>query len=57
MGNLMPPLWGKMGKQIESEIEKLDKQIAECQDEKKRAKLQAKREELEELRSETSNEK
>lgn len=57
MGNLAPPLWGKMGKQIESEIEKLDKQIAECQDEKKRAKLQAKREELEELRSETSNEK
>ena len=57
MGNLAPPLWGKMGKQIESEIEKLDKQIVECQDEKKRAKLQAKREELEELRTETSNEK
>lgn len=57
MGNFMPPLWGKMGKQIESEIEKLDKQIAECQDEKKRAKLQAKREEFEELRSKTSNEK
>lgn len=57
MGNLMPPLWGKMGKQIESEIEGLDKQIAECQDDKKRAKLQAKREELEKLRSETSNKK
>lgn len=57
MGNLAPPLWGKMSKQIDSEIERLDKQIAQCQDEKKRAKLQAKRDEFEELRSKTSSEK
>ena len=44
MGNWMPPLWGKMGKQIEAQIKKLDEKIANTTDEKKLKKLNKERE-------------
>ena len=44
MGNWMPPLWGKMGKQIEAQIKKLDEKIANTADEKKLKKLNKERE-------------
>lgn len=57
MGAGAPPLWGNMAVQIKKEIAHLDKKIAECNDEKKRAKLQEKRAEYEQMLVETSNEK
>lgn len=44
MGNWMPPLWGKMSKQIEEQIKKLDEKIANTTDEKKLKKLNKERE-------------
>lgn len=44
MGNAMPPLWGKMNKQIEEQIKKLDEKIANTTDEKKLKKLNKERE-------------
>ena len=44
MGNWMPPLWGKMNKQIEEQIKKLDEKIANTTDEKKLKKLNKERE-------------
>ena len=44
MGNWMPPLWGKMNKQIEAQIKKLDEKIANTTDEKKLKKLNKERE-------------
>lgn len=44
MGNWMPPLWGKMSKQIEAQIKKLDEKIANTTDEKKLKKLNKERE-------------
>lgn len=57
MGTAAPPLWGNMAAQIKKEIANLDKKIAECNNEKKRAKLQEKRAEYEQMLVETSNEK
>lgn len=57
MGNAMPPVWGKMSKEIDAEIASLDKKIAECEDEKQRKKYEAKRAEYEEMRSKTSDAK
>lgn len=44
MGNWMPPLWGKMSKQVEAQIKKLDEKIANTTDEKKLKKLNKERE-------------
>lgn len=49
MGNAMPPLWGKMSKEIEAEIKSIDEKLAKCDDEKKRAKLTEKKEAYEEM--------
>ena len=57
MGNVMPPVWGKMGKEIKDEIISLDRKIAKCDDEKKLAKLQEKKAEYEKMLAETSDEK
>lgn len=46
MGNAMPPLWGKMSKQVEAQIKKLDEKIANTTDEKKLKKLNKERETL-----------
>ena len=46
LGNPMPPLWGKMNKQIEEQIKKLDEKIANTTDEKKLKKLNKEREVL-----------
>lgn len=57
MGNAMPPLWGKMTKQINDEIVRIDEKLAVCKDEKKRAKLQEKKAEYEKMLADTSDEK
>lgn len=57
MGNLAPPLWGKMGKQIQDEITRLDSKIANCTDEKKLADYKERKAEYEKMLAETSDEK
>ena len=52
MGAAMPPLFGKLDKQIEKEIAKLDKQIEVEVDEKKKAKLIEKRADYEDMLAE-----
>ena len=49
MGNAMPPLWSKMNKQIEEQIEKIDAKIANTTDEKKLRKLNKQRDTLVEM--------
>lgn len=49
MGNAVPPLWGKMSKEIEAEIKSIDAKLAKCEDEKKRAKLAEKKEAYEKM--------
>lgn len=57
MGKAMPPLWGKMSKQIETEKARIEKKLAVCKDEKKCKKYEAQIAELNKMLVETSDEK
>lgn len=57
MGNVMPPFWGKMHNEIESEIRRLDEKIEKCDDEKKIAKYRERKAEYEKMLSDSSDEK
>ena len=57
MGNVAPPFWDKMKKEINAEIAYLDKKIAECKDTEQRKKYEAKRAEYEEMRIKNSSKK
>lgn len=57
MGNLAPPLWGKMGKQIEAEKARIEKKLEVCKDDKKRQKYEAQIAELDKMLVDTSDEK
>lgn len=52
MGNLAPPVWGKMSKQVEKEIAKIDKKLEGEKDEAKVKKLLDKRAEYEKMLAE-----
>lgn len=56
MGTISPPLWNKMGKEVKQEIAAVDKKLEKCTDEKKRARLEAKREEYVEMLEQDSSE-
>ena len=49
MGNAVPPLWGKMSREIKAEIKSIDEKLAKCNREKKRAKLTEKKEAYEQM--------
>ena len=57
MGNFMPPLWGKMSKEIKEEKARLEEKLAVCKDEKKCKKYEAQIAELDKMLVETSDEK
>ena len=57
MGNVAPPFWDKMKKEINAEIAYLDKKIAECKDTEQLKKYEAKRAEYEEMRIKNSSKK
>lgn len=57
MGNAMPPLWGKMSKEIKEEKARLEEKLAVCKDEKKCKKYEAQIAELDKMLAETSDEK
>mgnify|MGYP007119974442 CR=1 FL=1 len=57
MGNLMPPLWGKMSKEIKEEKARLEEKLAVCKDEKKCKKYEAQIAELDKMLTDTSDEK
>lgn len=57
MGNLMPPLWSKMSKQIKDEKARLEAKLAVCKDEKKCKKYEAQIAELDKMLADTSDEK
>lgn len=57
MGNLMPPLWGKMSEQIKDEKARLEAKLAVCKDEKKCKKYEAQIAELDKMLADTSDEK
>ena len=57
MGNLMPPLWGKMSKEIKEEKARLEEKPAVCKDEKKCKKYEAQIAELDKMLTDTSDEK
>lgn len=57
MGNAMPPLWGKMSKEIKEEKARLEEKLAVCKDEKKCKKYEAQIAELDKMLNETSDEK
>ena len=54
MGTAMPPVWGKMGKQIEQEIAKIDKKLATETNPDKIEKLKAKKYEYESMLEDSS---
>lgn len=57
MGNAMPPLWGKMSKEIKEEKARLEEKLAVCKDEKKCKKYEAQIAELDKMLADTSDEK
>lgn len=57
MGSLMPPLWGKMSKEIKDEKAHLEEKLAVCKDEKKCKKYEAQIAELDKMLADTSDEK
>lgn len=57
MGNLAPPLWGKMSKEIKEEKARLEEKLAVCKDEKKCKKYEAQIAELDKMLDDTSDEK
>lgn len=57
MGNLMPPLWSKMSKEIKEEKARLEEKLAVCKDEKKCKKYEAQIAELDKMLADASDEK
>lgn len=57
MGNVAPPIFDKMIKEIKGEITRLDNKIANCNDEKKLANYKERKAEYEKMLAETSDEK
>lgn len=57
MGNVSPPIFDRMSKQIKDEITRLDNKIENCNDEKKLADYKERKAEYEKMLAETSDEK